>query len=323
MGAEAGPLQAWEEDIARLRAVRGDQEQLAWVTGAWRVSEAEGEEWHAAALAGALPALVATEHDWNGWAVVRFTRRVAEVLVAEQQALGAPEAGEADRLAWSEDGQAVLRWWAWDEEGEGPSREEPDADGLFSIGSCSWCWERVAPIDQVGWVVVVTRPDGTSTAFTDVVHPTRQGAERVAARWARSPRARQEGTRFAVARLPLGPEPAPAEVALEELILLAQDLALGNTEYDELSERARALLERLDDRPGEQEREEDREGVSSVCARCGAPLQASLEVDLDEVVVDAHGRMVGWTVVHADPDLPLQAAQARIYCAGDCGGPHH
>ena len=87
---------------------------------------------------GVFPAEVAAL-TWNRWACPRFTRQVAEQIVAAITAQNTQPGHDDDvRLEW--DGEVIVEdspAYA-DQEGYQPERIEPDKDGMYSIGACSW-----------------------------------------------------------------------------------------------------------------------------------------------------------------------------------------
>lgn len=88
---------------------------------------------------------VMDEHNWNGFACPRFTREVAGRIVDDITAESAKdwEEGDADLffLNWEGD---VLELTEHLEPGDTYTEEfEPDADGMYHIGSHSWCWVEV------------------------------------------------------------------------------------------------------------------------------------------------------------------------------------
>lgn len=110
-------------------------------TDAVYVDAAVWGDWSGKAYAGQVLA----GQFWNGWAIPRFPRAVADEIVADQKAL-ADEYGFGDGVnevfAWDGD-DLVIR--ATDGEDEYEERIRPDADGCYDIGAMSWCWETVAP----------------------------------------------------------------------------------------------------------------------------------------------------------------------------------
>lgn len=93
----------------------------AMVSGEWLPGEHPGY--------GAL----VTDH-WNGWACPLFTRETVERIVSESP----------DVLRW--DGDSVVYET---EDSDEPEVYGPDDDGLYGIGSGSWCWDEVGDLPDV------------------------------------------------------------------------------------------------------------------------------------------------------------------------------
>ncbi len=113
---------------------------------------------------GPFPAYVDRRERWNGWACPSFSREVVELIIEAQMRY--VQENEGDEFRWDDDNPEVLlqisgtynsdggylydfrnytdgRKWR---RGElmcgtpGIERVAPDEDGLYPIGSHSWCW---------------------------------------------------------------------------------------------------------------------------------------------------------------------------------------
>jgi hypothetical protein len=92
---------------------------------------------------GVFPAQVATGISWNGAACPRFSRPVAEQIVAAAtDANTRPGHEDDERLTWDKD-VIVMTEPDTDSVGCNPERIEPDGDGMYAIGAYGWTWAEV------------------------------------------------------------------------------------------------------------------------------------------------------------------------------------
>ncbi|SEP54052.1 MULTISPECIES: hypothetical protein [Amycolatopsis] len=88
----------------------------------------------------AFPAAIDHQR-WNGFAVPRFRRPVAEAVAACINAMHAQDPDEWPDTA-SFDGEVLT---VLEAEGHRPERIEPDENGRYAIGYRRWCWELTVP----------------------------------------------------------------------------------------------------------------------------------------------------------------------------------
>lgn len=101
-------------------------------------------------FAGPYDAEILDGETWNGWVIPRFTREVAELLMADVNAATPSDiADERETLQWSPNGRAIqMIRTMWDAAGDDGVPEtsvetiEPDADGRYAIGARAWIWEH-------------------------------------------------------------------------------------------------------------------------------------------------------------------------------------
>jgi len=102
-----------------------------------------------------FPALVDLGERWNGWLCPRFDRtivgRVVDWLNGERAT--APECDRPDYAHATWTGTTILLSECGD--ASAPERIEPDADGRYSLGAYSWCWE---PVQQQEGTAVTDQP---------------------------------------------------------------------------------------------------------------------------------------------------------------------
>ena len=62
------------------------------------------------------------------------------------------------------------------------------------------------------------------------------------------------------------------------------------------------------------------DAIRTTCPHCGAPLQATASVYLEEVAIDAHGRMVAGEIAYGliEPGEIMPMPAYRVYCSSDC-----
>jgi hypothetical protein len=81
-----------------------------------------------------------SSYRWNGWAVPRFTKEIAEKIVAEIQA-DADEYPDNDVLSWEGDRiKIVSPVYSAEDPAYEPEYVDPDADGMYGVGAMSWTW---------------------------------------------------------------------------------------------------------------------------------------------------------------------------------------
>jgi len=94
---------------------------------------------------GPYPAEVDQDQRWNGFAIPRFTRDVAERIVREICSDG----DDTTYTEWHWEGDVMVIGVdpeAYDEPSP-DERFEPDSDGMYAIGAWSWCWDDEYPND--------------------------------------------------------------------------------------------------------------------------------------------------------------------------------
>lgn len=92
---------------------------------------------------GVFPAEVAA-FTWNGAACPRFTKPVAEQIMAAITARNSqPGYEDNQRLEWDGDVIVETNPAYADQQNYPPERIEPDEDGMYPIGFCSWTWSEV------------------------------------------------------------------------------------------------------------------------------------------------------------------------------------
>jgi hypothetical protein len=111
---------------------------------------------------GQFRAWVDDRERWNGWLVPRFTRAVAEEVMAWLNAEHADVGDGSDRAEW--DGEVwVHHSPMYEDSGYAPERLQPGLrDGRYPIGGYSWTWCRVTP-DQL--CVPVAQPEGDQPQY--------------------------------------------------------------------------------------------------------------------------------------------------------------
>lgn len=100
-----------------------------FVTGSWEDDQTK-----------TYPAQIADRH-WNGWAVPRFTREVAERIVRDQVEMVA-EFPDSPTLTWDGDKIVFTTPAGVYEDHEVVDILSPD-DGWYYIGAMDWCWQEV------------------------------------------------------------------------------------------------------------------------------------------------------------------------------------
>ena len=99
-----------------------------------------------------FPALVDPAERWNGWLCPRFDRATAERIAADFAKQRAEFGAEMVPFVITFDGDTVVvadtqyadeiaaGFWGDPDEVYRPERINPDRDGLYDVGSYSWCW---------------------------------------------------------------------------------------------------------------------------------------------------------------------------------------
>ena len=89
-----------------------------------------------------FPAIV-EQRLWNGWAVPRFRREVAEVVVSRLNAAHDADPEGYERAYWDGDTLVHVHPRFIGEDGYLPERIESDPDGRYAVGAPGWTWQIV------------------------------------------------------------------------------------------------------------------------------------------------------------------------------------
>jgi hypothetical protein len=90
-----------------------------------------------------FPALVA-DFRWNGWAIPRFRREVAEVVAAWTNDIYRKYPDGSERAYWAGDDVALVEPTVSGDRECIAERVGHDDDRRYAIGACRWTWELVA-----------------------------------------------------------------------------------------------------------------------------------------------------------------------------------
>ena len=94
---------------------------------------------------GPYAAQILADQRWNGWVIPRFSREVAQRVVADLNAVNAAgdvDPFEAELARFDGDNILIIQAPGTDEE-QIVERVTPDAEGRYRLGGYRWCWSRV------------------------------------------------------------------------------------------------------------------------------------------------------------------------------------
>ena len=130
-------------------------------------------------LGGAKFPAEISDHDWNGWAVPRFTREVTGEIIEDMMRYPEHERGHQD-LSWHTDPEDGTEYVRIEDLPTGNVEfVAPDLDGFYPLGAWSWTWTVAETVMsgatfQIPVEFFVTVEDGQVTKM--VVSPLESAA---------------------------------------------------------------------------------------------------------------------------------------------------